>query len=32
MSVVGNNKFFPLAYMMKIAGEIGWWVAMNFKL
>jgi hypothetical protein len=32
MSVVGNNTFFPLACMMKIAGEIGWWVAIIFKL
>jgi hypothetical protein len=32
MSVVRNSRFFLLACMMKIAGEIGWWVAMIFKL
>jgi hypothetical protein len=32
MSVVGNNRFFLLACMMKIAGKIGWWIAMIFKL
>jgi hypothetical protein len=32
MSVVGNNRFFPLACMMKIVDKIGWWVAMIFKL
>jgi hypothetical protein len=32
MSVVRNSEFFPLACIMKIAGEIGWWVAMNFNL
>jgi hypothetical protein len=30
MSVVRTTTFYPLACMMKSAGEIGWWVAMIF--